>query len=269
MVWVMARKNQSLFFALLKAPWWVSVLLSAFTYVSLTILTPALFPPRDEVIAQAINNGLVTGIQSLAPFIAIILLIPAPFSLIKSYQFKHNFKTTNTQDDITSMNWIEFEGLVGEYYRHQGYKVKQNLSHAPDGGVDIELFKNGKITLVQCKHWKARKVGVSVLRELYGVLLDRKAEKMVVVTSGEFTLDAQRFALHKGFELIHGTLFIDLLNKAKNAALTESTPLATEPLTCPQCQSQLVLRTAMRGPHLGKQFYGCSGFPKCRFILTK
>ncbi len=34
---------------------------------------------------------------------------------------------------------------------------------------------------------------------------------------------------------------------------------------CPQCGSELVLRTAKRGEHIGKQFYGCTAYPKCRF----
>ncbi len=36
-------------------------------------------------------------------------------------------------------------------------------------------------------------------------------------------------------------------------------------LICPWCGKTLVLRTAKRGPNAGKQFYGCSGFPSCRY----
>ena len=35
---------------------------------------------------------------------------------------------------------------------------------------------------------------------------------------------------------------------------------------CPRCGSELVLRTAKRGAHAGEQFYGCSSFPKCRYM---
>lgn len=35
---------------------------------------------------------------------------------------------------------------------------------------------------------------------------------------------------------------------------------------CPKCGSQLVLRTAKKGNNAGNQFYGCSNFPKCRYI---
>lgn len=188
--------------------------------------------------------------------------------------------TTSTKDDLNSLNWIQFEGLLGEYYRQQGYQVKQNLNQQPDGGVDIELTKFGKVSLVQCKHWKARKVGVKVIREMYGVLLDRKADKMIIATSGEFTLDAQRFALGKELELINGTQLISMLEQAKNPVYETSEAIepqfpdseTTTPqvnLICPRCSSELVLRTAKRGTNAGMQFYGCSGFPRCRFTTSK
>lgn len=35
---------------------------------------------------------------------------------------------------------------------------------------------------------------------------------------------------------------------------------------CPRCGAALILRTAKKGANAGKQFYGCSAFPKCRYI---
>ena len=34
---------------------------------------------------------------------------------------------------------------------------------------------------------------------------------------------------------------------------------------CPKCGSELVLRTANKGKNAGKCFWGCSGFPKCKY----
>ena len=39
-----------------------------------------------------------------------------------------------------------------------------------------------------------------------------------------------------------------------------------EKLLCPRCGGQLILRTAKKGDNAGNQFYGCSNFPKCRYI---
>lgn len=35
---------------------------------------------------------------------------------------------------------------------------------------------------------------------------------------------------------------------------------------CPRCSAELVLRTAKKGEKSGSQFYGCSRFPKCRYV---
>lgn len=37
-------------------------------------------------------------------------------------------------------------------------------------------------------------------------------------------------------------------------------------MVCPWCGNDLVLRTARNGVHRGRQFYGCSSYPKCRYI---
>ncbi|MBC8374112.1 MAG: NERD domain-containing protein [Phycisphaerae bacterium] len=37
---------------------------------------------------------------------------------------------------------------------------------------------------------------------------------------------------------------------------------------CPKCDSEMVLRTAKRGDRKGKQFYGCSRYPKCREMIN-
>ena len=37
-------------------------------------------------------------------------------------------------------------------------------------------------------------------------------------------------------------------------------------LRCPRCNGRLVVRTAKRGVNIGKKFYGCSNYPKCKYI---
>ena len=37
-------------------------------------------------------------------------------------------------------------------------------------------------------------------------------------------------------------------------------------LVCPRCGGNLVLRTARKEENAGNQFYGCSNFPKCRYV---
>ena len=54
---------------------------------------------------------------------------------------------------------------------------------------------------------------------------------------------------------------------SEEAVKTETeAPLPETDLKCPRCGSPLVLRTAKKGDNAGNQFYGCSAFPKCRYI---
>ncbi len=44
------------------------------------------------------------------------------------------------------------------------------------------------------------------------------------------------------------------------------TNISSEELICPKCGNKLVLRTAKKGPNAGNKFYGCSGYPGCKYI---
>src|SRR5258708_13291580 len=63
----------------------------------------------------------------------------------------------------------------------------------PDGGVDLGLTKNGQRYLVQCKHWRKRQGGVTLVRELNGVVSAQGAHGGFVVPCGAFTPQARRY----------------------------------------------------------------------------
>ena len=96
-------------------------------------------------------------------------------------------------DSIRSLSWREFEELVAEAYRRDGYRVLENDQPGPDGGVDIRLHRDGEVHLVQCKNWRSRRVGVWVVREVFGVLAAEHPHQAAVVCSGDFTGDTRRF----------------------------------------------------------------------------
>jgi len=58
----------------------------------------------------------------------------------------------------------------GEAFRLQGYAVGETGGGGTDGGVDLVLRRGNDKFLVQCKQWKAFKVPVQPMRELYGVM---------------------------------------------------------------------------------------------------
>jgi len=124
-------------------------------------------------------------------------------------------------DALQNMSWQQFETLVGEGFQRRGGRVKETGGGRPDGGVDLVLSKDGEKTLVQCKQWKAFKVGVSTVRELYGVMAADGAAAGFVVTSGRFTQEAVAFAAGRNIHLMDGAALMKLLKEAK--AQTDAT----------------------------------------------
>ncbi len=51
----------------------------------------------------------------------------------------------------------------------------------------------------------------------------------------------------------------------KNQHISNIASNKNNPNICPYCGGQLVIRTAKQGSNIGKEFWGCSNFPKCRF----
>ncbi|HAS6204045.1 TPA: hypothetical protein I7243_22185 [Vibrio vulnificus] len=267
----MARKNDGLLWHLMDAPWWVSVLFAAIAYIGLSFVLPALAMSSENFIFNAVAPNL----PMLAPYVAFTLLIPAPVAIFKQLSRQRQYSTTTneiasqgTTAALNNLSWLEFESYIGEFFKQQGYEVKQAFSQKPDGGVDIWMRKDGQLTLVQCKHWKTRKVGIQILREMYAVMIEHGASKMIIVTSGDFTSEAIKYALDKRLWLINGGELVHMIEQVRNRP-TEKTlevipPKSTTPL-CPSCHAPLVMRTAKRGQNKGNQFYGCSSYPRCRY----
>ncbi len=51
-----------------------------------------------------------------------------------------------------------------------------------------------------------------------------------------------------------------------HAARTEARHAAADAPACPLCGKPMRRRTAKQGPHAGKAFWGCSGYPQCKGI---
>lgn len=126
--------------------------------------------------------------------------------LRQAQQAAHNTRT------LDQLEWREFEFLVGQVFREQGYKVSEGRG-VQDGGVDITLVRGNQRILVQCKHWKTTTVGVAVVRELAGVVQLNKANGGVVVCSGRFTKDAFEEAQKLGIQLITGSDLLQHIEK--------------------------------------------------------
>lgn len=221
--------------------------------------------------------GFLRTIASILQFV-----VPLAFLFGGFVGFARRSRSTNvfrsvldgTADVVDTISWSDFESLMSEVFRQRGYEVTDKGGPVPDGGVDLELAKEGQRFLVQCKHWRQKHVGVSVVRELNGVVAARGAAGGYLVTSGTFTREAWHFSQTCSIELIDGEKISSLVRevawkgKATRWNGNRGRHLSrAEGGTCPKCGADMVRRVAKQGDYAGKEFWGCSRYPACRTIL--
>jgi restriction system protein len=269
-----------------KTPWWFSLLCAVSVFIFLRFIVPAIlwrtYSPGDAA-GRTIATVLTPISVSLAPFAALFVCVLGGLAALKKLLDRRRLDSQTGLTSISALSWVEFEELVAEAYRRQGYAVERTGDAAGDGGVDVALRRDGQTTLVQCKQWRTRKVGVKVARELRGVMASQRAHSGVIVSCGTFTAEAIDFAQANRITLIGGSELAELVRAVQKerpatTAAPDTVPImrahAPQPGSpscqpapaCPQCGSPMVQRTAKRGANAGSAFWGCPQFPTCRGV---
>jgi len=284
----MARRKTSLVEDILTItaalPWWIGVILAATVYVALHHYASLDVPKTNVelgqvgymVIDQAGKNLAYYG-QYILPALFLIGALASFFRRSKRKNLVKKVTHDTSGNTLREMAWKDFELLVGEIFRMQGYSVAETGGGGADGGIDLILKKDNELFLVQCKQWRAYKVSVSVVRELLGVMVTKGAAGGFVVTSGIFTTEAQSFAQGQNIHLIDGVRLTAMIDKVRKTNQSTGDSIATQkslPATtissavpdCPQCGQVMVKRIAKKGANDGNRFWECSGFPKYRGI---
>lgn len=107
--------------------------------------------------------------------------------------------------DLYQLSSRSFEELVAEILTRKGYKVELTPA-TRDGGKDIYAARKDDLGsflyIVECKKYKpTHKVGVNVLRDLYGVLSKERATYGIAVTTSYFSKPAQEFQQEIQFQM--------------------------------------------------------------------
>ena len=98
-------------------------------------------------------------------------------------------------EDIDRINWRKFEGLTGEYFDRQGFRVETGPGRGDDG-VDVRVWpgressKSPPAIIVQCKRQR-RAVSKIVVKSLYADVLDAGASSGLIVTTSKLTPGAR------------------------------------------------------------------------------
>lgn len=274
---------EDIFRIALALPWWAGVALAIVVFVLLhavaemAVVAPTAPGAMGDLAARSVYVSLAKIGQWVVPA---ALLLGAAGSAIqqKKRAGLHAQVASAGQAAIDGMSWRDFELVVGEAFRRRGFSVVETDGGGADGGVDLVLANGREKYLVQCKHWRASSVGVTVVRELYGVMAAKGASGGFVVTAGHFSAEARAFADGRHIELIDGPKLTAMIRNVPRNDVSSATagqsPQTMQPpvangangMTCPRCGSPMVKRIAKKGNNAGKAFWGCSAFPRCREI---
>jgi len=178
------------------------------------------------------------------------------------------YSKTDFLNQLRNIDWFQFEKLVALAYEYQGFAVTRRGGANPDGGIDLAIEKDGQRSAVQCKQWKTWNVGVKPVREFLGAMAAEKFQHGIFITLNGYYGDAKKLAESNNIEIINETGLAEMLSSLN----LHEDPRALEILNdtrkfCPKCERLMVERVAEKGPNPGQRFWGCTGYPKCRFTM--
>jgi restriction system protein len=183
--------EKSLFATLLRAPWWVS-----FAVMLAVALVAGAFLPEAYKIP---------GMLGAFPFLVV--------GVVAAWR-QRNVLSEERIDALTgqarAMAWREFATVVETALRKQGFEVRP-LSSGP---ADFEIEKNGRITLVSAKRWKAASVGAEPLRELLACVDSQEAYSCSCMSLGVFSPAAVVLAKQQPLQLLGPTEIAQLVHDA-------------------------------------------------------
>lgn len=295
-VQIVSRRDASVFEDLIdlasRLPWWLGLSLAAISYFGLHWYANAPLPPTPtdpgkvfEVVVPAMWRGFAMFGQYFLPFAFTCGAGISAWKAQRRSRLADEVRDDPTASALNRMNWREFELVASEAFRRRGYAVTERGGAGPDGGVDLVIRKGSESTVVQCKQYRATKVGVAIVRELFGAMTAEGTGAGIVVSLGPFTRDAQAFAQGRNIRLVTGDELGSLLregtqvplqdrdvpNRANagpieyvRAAAPTVAAIAISDVLCPRCKSPMTKRVAKTGANAGKAFWGCSRFPDCR-----
>jgi hypothetical protein len=108
-------------------------------------------------------------------------------------------------ESVHDLSPRKFEELLAELLSNMGWRVELTPA-TRDGGKDLLAYLDTEVGEILClveakKHRRDRKVGIDLVRSLYGTLCDYQANSAMLVTTSSFSPDAHEFQKKHRYQL--------------------------------------------------------------------
>lgn len=183
--------ENSLFAILLRSQWWISVAIG----IGLTIVGTFFVP------------------KGYAAFVGLPFLVIGAIAGWRQLRTPSAARIERTIEAVRAMSWGDFSRALEEGFQRDGYRV----SRVDGAGADFQITKGGRTSVVGCKRWKAARLGVEPLRDLYAARREHDAHDCICVATGELSEPARAFATDHNIRVMHGAEIARLLPRAGRA----------------------------------------------------
>lgn len=122
-------------------------------------------------------------------------------------------------DELLELSGHQFEDQVVEFLTEKGYRDVERVGGAGDLGVDIVCRDSlDRRVAVQCKRFApGRTIGSPLIQLFFGMVVRRRAERGLYVTTSSYTQPARKLALELDIDLIDGSQLARHYRKKREA----------------------------------------------------
>jgi len=150
---------------------------------------------------------LVNKIRKRNPDLEIELCHEEERKGAKIYRMKERIQQCESIQGIIdsfSDDPFEFEKFIAKLYQKMGYDA-ECTPKTNDGGFDIKLRRHAETGIVECKCYAQKiRIGRPAIQKLVGANQMEKADRMIFVTTSDYSQEAKEYAENAGVELLNG-----------------------------------------------------------------
>ena len=187
--------QNSIFAILLRSPWWISGGIAGALFGAARALLPTEYAPY-------------------AFFVSLPFSVIAAYALWQQVRAPSEAKVAGQVEALRALPAEEFSVALEEAFRRDGYAVNRIARK----GVDLELAKAGRVTLVGFRRWKVARTGIEPLRELDAARQAHEAHEAIYVAAGEITDTARTFATGNRIKLVDAPALAQLVPRIEGGA---------------------------------------------------
>ena len=193
--------KRSLFAILCELPWWVSLLVAVLIYT------------------VGATFSVLIGAAAALPFICV-----AAYVAYVRVRRGPSLDVPALLKALRSVQAEDMRAMLAEVFAADRYA----LSDAPGG--DLRLERNGYVTLVRFRRWRAQTTSSAAVSELEQTMRAQNADHGMYITAGAIAETARHQAQGSGIALVDGTALAELVGRTTGArkALARATAEAAK-----------------------------------------